>query len=268
MDFDFDVKDEMSSMKKKIKTEEEINKCQTSEDFTQVQKANYILKKGYEVQKKSIVSNLYKYMQDLEANTQLVPLILNSIEVWDTEFQCLLAQSLSIAAPQNLLFANNIKKAIELSLEFINNMDNDDVYYSWREAFPHLIFRLNFVDQDSEFSQVNIMENIIFPKINEMIDRKQEKRRRMRGTELIVNLLQTQSQATLSHPTFLKLFETLCQDNNFIFRVEMAEALGQIKDDSELEDIALTKEDFAEGYYLTLMELVSDSDNMVKIKAL
>lgn len=49
VDFDFDVKDEMSSMKKKIKTEEEINKCQTSEDFTQVQKANYILKKGYEV---------------------------------------------------------------------------------------------------------------------------------------------------------------------------------------------------------------------------
>jgi len=64
VDFDFDVKDEMSSMKKKIKTDEEINKCTTQEDFTPLQKAMYILKKGYEVQKKSVVSNLHHYLKD------------------------------------------------------------------------------------------------------------------------------------------------------------------------------------------------------------
>jgi hypothetical protein len=44
------------------------------------------MKKGYEVQKKSVVSHLYQYLRDKEANAELLPLILNSIEQWDTEF--------------------------------------------------------------------------------------------------------------------------------------------------------------------------------------
>jgi|TARA_B110000305_G_C18985798_1_gene423770 hypothetical protein len=56
------------------------------------------MKKGYEVQKKSVVSNLDQYIeQDFSVNDELIPMILNSIEVWDTEFQCLLAQSLGKA---------------------------------------------------------------------------------------------------------------------------------------------------------------------------
>ena len=34
-DFDQDESNEMSSMKKRVKTENEINKCYTNEDFTQ-----------------------------------------------------------------------------------------------------------------------------------------------------------------------------------------------------------------------------------------
>ena len=63
-DFDFDVKDEMSSMKKKVRKEDEIQKCSINEDFSPLQKALYILKKGYEVQKKSVVSNLDQYVHD------------------------------------------------------------------------------------------------------------------------------------------------------------------------------------------------------------
>ena len=89
-DFDFDVKDEMSCLKKKVKTEEEIKKCYVSEEFSLLNKALYIMKKGYEVQKKSVVYNLDQYItSDYASNNELLPLILNSIEVWDTEFQCL-----------------------------------------------------------------------------------------------------------------------------------------------------------------------------------
>jgi len=48
-DFEFDNKDEMSSMKKKVKSEEEILKCFVNEDFSPLLKAMHILKKGYEV---------------------------------------------------------------------------------------------------------------------------------------------------------------------------------------------------------------------------
>jgi len=34
VDLDFDVQDEISNMKKKIKTNDEINLCSTSEEFT------------------------------------------------------------------------------------------------------------------------------------------------------------------------------------------------------------------------------------------
>lgn len=81
-------------MRKRVKTNEEINSCSVNEEYSLLQKATYIMKKGYEVQKKSVVSHLYVYIKDPNANSELLPLILNSIETWDTEFQCLLADSL------------------------------------------------------------------------------------------------------------------------------------------------------------------------------
>jgi len=87
---EFDTKDEMSNLKKKVKTEEEIQMCYVNEEFGPVMKALHIMKKGYEVQKKSVVSNLERYIQcDFGVNDELLPLILNSIDMWDTEFQCL-----------------------------------------------------------------------------------------------------------------------------------------------------------------------------------
>ena len=49
LDLEFDTKDEMSNLKKKVKTEEEINMCAVSEEFDPCLKALHILKKGYEV---------------------------------------------------------------------------------------------------------------------------------------------------------------------------------------------------------------------------
>ena len=49
VDIDFNVADEISVMRKKVKTSEEISKCSTNEDYTLVQKAIHIMKKGYEV---------------------------------------------------------------------------------------------------------------------------------------------------------------------------------------------------------------------------
>jgi hypothetical protein len=93
------MKDDMSCLKKKVKTEDEIKMCYVNEEFTPLMKALYIMKKGYEVQKKSVVFNLDKYIKsDYASNDELLPLILNSIEVWDTEFQCLFSQSLGKAA--------------------------------------------------------------------------------------------------------------------------------------------------------------------------
>ena len=149
---DFDVQDEMSNMRKKVKTIEEINLCSTNEDFNLVQKAIHIMKKGYEVQKKSVVSHLDVYIKETQANHELLPLILNSIETWDTQFQCLLADSLVRASDDCHLNASNLKQAMRLCLDFIDNLNNDDVYYAWRKTFPSLAYRLNFIQEHEETS--------------------------------------------------------------------------------------------------------------------
>ena len=56
------------------------------------------MNKGYEVQKKSVVSSLDQYMDDKSQNQKLISVILNSIDTWDNEFQILFGQSLSRCA--------------------------------------------------------------------------------------------------------------------------------------------------------------------------
>ena len=110
------------------------------------------MKKGYEVQKKSVVSNLEKYVcSDFNSNVELLPLILNSIECWDTEFQCLLAQSLGRSVEKSkpgkpIISNQNLKKSITLCLDFVDNLNNKDVYISWYPIFSSLVYQLNFMD--------------------------------------------------------------------------------------------------------------------------
>jgi hypothetical protein len=61
-----------------------------------------------------------------------------------------------------------------------------------------------------------------------MIDRKQEKTRRMRGSSLMKDLIKTQGKAVLELPEHLKHFQILSRETNFYFRGEMAEALGNV----------------------------------------
>jgi len=59
----------------KMKTEEELKKLSTDESLSELDKGLYCLVKGYEIQKKSIIQNLQRYMSEPNANTKLVPII-------------------------------------------------------------------------------------------------------------------------------------------------------------------------------------------------
>ena len=88
---------------------------------------------------------------------------------------------------------------MKLCIDFVDNLNNDDVYYSWRKTFPRLASQLNLIkdDEPEPFSQTAILEEIVYPRILEMIDRKQEKRRRLRGCELMKDLMETQQGTVL-----------------------------------------------------------------------
>lgn len=59
----------------KFKTEEELKKLSTDEKLSELDKGIHLLVKGYEIQKKSIIQHLERYMQEPDANSKLVPII-------------------------------------------------------------------------------------------------------------------------------------------------------------------------------------------------
>jgi hypothetical protein len=61
-----------------------------------------------------------------------------------------------------------------------------------------------------------------------MVDRKQEKTRRIWGSNLMGDLMSTQGSHVLTMKDTFKLFQTLTRETNFIFRAEMAESLGNM----------------------------------------
>ena len=81
------------------------------------------------------------------------------------------------------------------------------------------------------------------------------------------DLMQTQGIAILETQEHFKLFQILSRETNFYFRSEMAESLGKMKFQKEEKPNFINKECFQETYFDEFMELVSDSDNMVRLKA-
>lgn len=55
---------EIDDLKKSVKSEEEIKKWSTRDDFSEVDRGVYLLKKGYEMQKLSVIQHLDRYMKE------------------------------------------------------------------------------------------------------------------------------------------------------------------------------------------------------------
>jgi len=56
----------------------------------------------------------------------------------------------------------NLKKSIELSLEFIDNLDNDEVYQSFMNIFEKFVYQLNYIKDEEE----NLNNNNLFGAAN------------------------------------------------------------------------------------------------------
>lgn len=85
--------DEMSMSLKKVKTEEEIQKFSTKEGLTEIERAIYLLRKGYGLQKQSVINHLDKYLQEDGDKAELLTIIIESMIDWDDQMQLECANS-------------------------------------------------------------------------------------------------------------------------------------------------------------------------------
>lgn len=60
--------------------------------------------------------------------------------------------------------SRNLRVAIELCLNFTDNMDSEDLYSSWFVVFRDVAFQLNFMDNEAELKRQGVFGA---PKIGE-----------------------------------------------------------------------------------------------------
>ena len=128
--------DEVNMSLKKVKTEEEIKKFMTREGLSEISRATQILKKGYGVQKTSVINHLYKYLQEDGDKEELLLIIIESMIDWDDEMQLETASSFVKPLEMKLIdkkFLNNlVEKVIRLIVEL---EDNDNLIQAWSKVF-------------------------------------------------------------------------------------------------------------------------------------
>jgi hypothetical protein len=85
MDDPFD--NELTLSLKKVKSEEEIKEFMTREGLTELSRAVYLLKKGYGIQKTSVINHLHKYLREDGDKEELLLIIIASMIDWDEQMQ-------------------------------------------------------------------------------------------------------------------------------------------------------------------------------------
>jgi hypothetical protein len=102
------IDNEYELLNKQAKSPEEIEKWCTKEDMPEVKRCVHLLKKGYEIQKVSVINNLDRYMTEAGANEELFSLIIDSLLDWDDKMQ--IECALSFIKPLELDLINRRNK--------------------------------------------------------------------------------------------------------------------------------------------------------------
>lgn len=93
----------------------------TKEDLTELQRGSQLLRKGYEVQKLSVINNLDRYMKEGGANEELLSLILSSLDDWDDKMQIECAKGFVPALDKNLINDINRQRILKLTIDITTN---------------------------------------------------------------------------------------------------------------------------------------------------
>jgi len=124
--------DEVNMSLKKVKTEEEIKKFMTREGLSEISRAILILRKGYGVQKNSVINHLYKYLQEDGDKEELLLIIIESMIDWDEDMQLETANSFVKPLEMKLIDAKFLNNLVEKVIMLIVELeDNEKLINAW-----------------------------------------------------------------------------------------------------------------------------------------
>eukprot|EP00347_Sterkiella_histriomuscorum_P008191 403346032 len=187
------------------------------------------MKKGYEIQKISVINHLDRYLQEAGANEDLLSLIIESMTNWDDNMQIECALSFIKPIQMNLVDKKNKQKILKITVEIISNdsnASNEKYYDAWLQLFDKIVG-----STDLEF-----ILKYIFPIIMDLPSLKNPYIKRKRGNRLMTSF---------------------------------AKQLGEIGFEREPNDQELVHcERFQTIYLPELIELLNDEEAYIRIEVL
>eukprot|EP00347_Sterkiella_histriomuscorum_P001141 403373167 len=283
--------DEVSDIKQRVKSEEEIKKYSTGEDMGELKRSIFLLKKGYQTQKISIIDNLNRLMREQGANEELLPIILSSMEIWDDSMQIECALSFCREDVIKYMNSQNQQKLLDECLNIIINADinNEDFIYKWVNVFKRLI---NYIPIETIRQQV-VKRIIDLPSL------KQQYPWRKIGFELFCAIIDAKGEEILKvEPNIFRVFTGMCTDTNWKIRKQAAQFLFEylqplhaMKKKSRIEEVTkrgdnspqknqgkfiqqnneqaevikVTKTRFKSHFHDIIIELAADEEKLVQI---
>ena len=155
----------------------------------EVPRSIFLLKKGYSVQKTSVIYNLHRYLEDQEANEELLPIILESFIDWDQNMQLECGQSFKRVIAKDLLQPDSKCTLAEKALEIIHSpLENDELQDEWTEVFIDLVPKL----------EMDFILTDCLPKVYPLFAYTQPQKVRVRGTKMLIALLKVKADQETS----------------------------------------------------------------------
>mmetsp|Transcript_4775 Transcript_4775/g.8186 ORF Transcript_4775/g.8186 Transcript_4775/m.8186 type:complete len:448 (+) Transcript_4775:45-1388(+) len=254
------MENEYELLNQKAKKPEEIERWCTKEDMSEVKRCVHLMKKGYEVQKISVINNIDRYMNEPGANEELFSLIIDSMMDWDDKMQKECANSFIKPLESNKIDKRNKEKVAKAAVQITtdeDNTENEELVEAWIKVLEAVAGKLcmQFVSES------------VIKQIKDLPSLKNPFQRRIRGNKLVFGVAKSVGEEGFDKdPHLMKVVMGICSDNNYKIRRDGVIFLKEYLKANRSNIINSPR--FRDIYLPTLVDFLNDEDMHIQIDAI
>jgi len=170
------------------------------------------MKRGFQIQKVSVINNLDRYMTEAGANEELYTLIINSMVGWDWPLQIECAESFIKPLELGLINQKNIEKTISEAIRILKDdlsEMNERLLDSWVKVLETCVCRV-----DMAFVSQNVIQQIM-----DIVSQQNPLPKRMHGNRMVFTVAKSVGEKGIDKDAQIqRLINNICGDGNYKIR--------------------------------------------------
>jgi len=184
----------------------------TKEDMTELKRCVHLMKKGYEVQKLSVINNIERYLKEPGANDELFSIIIDSMLDWDTKMQKECASSFISPLQAGLVDKKNSEKVAVSAVTILidrDNWENQELLDYWFQVLEVVVGQVD----------IKFVSSQVIAKVKDLPAYKNEYEVRKMGNRLVLTIANGLGELGFDKdPCLWKLVMGICEDSNYNLR--------------------------------------------------